>query len=337
MLNAVENRSRSRAGDRGARRRFAKANPFRLWLLAGLWLVALSVLPVEVQAHAPEGTRVSEEWWLHWTWSPLVLSNLFLVAGVYGRGLYNLWSKTGIGRVISTRQAVLFGSGWLALFIALISPLDALSDELSAAHMVQHMTLMNVAAPLLVLGAPGVVLLWALPLRWRSVVGRWYRAPEHWQSAWYLLWQPVLMWSLYAFTLWIWHLPALYEAALRNELFHDFQHFTFLIASALFWRVLLDPVSRLRLGRGVAVLYLFTTSLHATVLGVFMALAPRVWYIEYVGRTEVWKLSPLEDQQLAGLIMWMPACMIYAVVAAVVFAIWLEEKPRDLRENQAHS
>jgi putative membrane protein len=291
--------------------------------------------PVAAWAHTPEGTGVPEYWWLHWTWSPLVLFNLLVVAALYIGGLNNLWSKAGMGRVISIRQATLFGAGWLALFIALISPLDALSDELSSAHMVQHMTIMNIAAPLLVLGAPGVVFLWALPLSWRNFAGRWYRAPEGWKSAWYLLWQPLLMWSLYAFTLWIWHLPALYEAALRNELFHDFQHFTFLMTSALFWRVLLDPVSRLRLSRGVSVLYLFTTSLHATVLGVFMALAPRVWYTEYVGRTEVWRLSPLEDQQLAGLIMWMPACMVYAIAAAVVFTIWLEERPRDSLKEYA--
>jgi putative membrane protein len=300
---------------------------------AALFFLLLFGSMGHVHAHGPEGPRVSEQWWLHWTWSPLVLANLLLVGALYIRGLHNLWSRAGVGRVISIKQAALFGSGWFALFVALISPLDALSDELSAAHMVQHMTIMNVAAPLLVLGAPGIVFLWALPLRWRNVAGGWYRTGDGWRSAWYLLWQPLLMWSLYAFTLWIWHLPALYEAALRHELFHDFQHFTFLITSALFWRVLLDPVSRLRLSRGVAVLYLFTTSLHATVLGVFMALAPRVWYTEYVGRTEVWSLSPLEDQQLAGLIMWMPACMVYAIVAAVVFTIWLEEKPRSAREE----
>jgi putative membrane protein len=286
-----------------------------------------------VLAHPPEAHRMTEEWWRYWTWSPLVWTNLLVASGLYAWGICKLWGKAGIGGGVSQRQAIAFACGIGVLFIALISPLDALSDELSAAHMIQHMLLLNVAAPLLVLGSPGLVLLWALPRRWRGAVGQLYRPREPWKSAWYLLWQPLLLWSLYAFTLWIWHLPVLYEAALRNELFHDFQHLTFLVTAALFWRVLLDPVSRLRLGRGVSILYLFTTSLHATVLGVFMALAPRVWYTEYVGRTESWSLSPLQDQQLAGLIMWMPACMVYAAIAAVVFALWLEEKPRPLQQE----
>lgn len=303
------------------------------------WVTALVCLalgwPEQACAHGPAGAEVARDWWLRWTWSPLVLTNLLVVAAVYACGLRNVWRKAGTGRVISIRQAGCFAGGWMALFLALISPLDALSDELSSAHMVQHMTIMNIAAPLLVLGLPGVAFLWAMPLRWRKVAGNWGRPAAGWRSGWYLLWQPVAMWTLYAFVLWVWHLPDLYEAALRNELFHDFQHFTFLIAAALFWRVSLDPVSRLRLSRGVSVIYLFTTTLHATVLGVFMALAPRIWYSEYVGRTEMWRLSPLEDQQLAGLIMWMPACMVYAVVAALLFTRWLGEPPADSAGRQA--
>lgn len=295
-----------------------------LAVCAGGWLLSA----VQARAHAPETSPLAQAWWLQWTWSPLVIFNLVVIGGLYARGLINVWRKNEIGRIISSRQALAFGAGLAVLVIALISPLDALADELSSAHMVQHMMLMNLAAPLLVLGAPGLALLWSLPLRWRNVFGRCYQPKAPWQSAWYLLWQPLLLWSLYAAALWIWHLPVLYQAALRHELFHDFQHLTFLLTAALFWRVLLDPVSRFRLSRGVAVIYLFTTSLHATVLGVFMALAPTVWYSDYEGRTEAWSLSPLQDQQLAGLIMWMPACLIYAVVAAVVFTLWLEEPPR---------
>jgi cytochrome c oxidase assembly factor CtaG len=102
----------------------------------------------------------------------------------------------------------------------------------------------------------------------------------------------------------------------------------FFVTSCLFWRVLLDPLSRLRMNQGAGVIYLFLTSLHATILGVFMALSPRVWYSDYVPRTGRWNLTPLEDQQLAGLIMWMPACMIYAAVAAVIFALWVRDMGR---------
>jgi putative membrane protein len=299
----------------------SRSHPF---LALALVVLPLLLCPMAALAHgAGHDGHARPEWWLRWTWNPLVVSNLVLVSVLYLRGLRGIWHRAGRGRGVTVRQAGTFGAGVLALFIALLSPLDNVSDELQSAHMVQHMILMNVAAPLLVLGAPGLVMLWGLPMRWRNRTGRWLRWFDGGASRWYLLWQPLLLWSAYAFALWVWHLPVLYQAALRNELVHDFQHFTFLVAACLFWRVLLDPISRLQLSRGISVVYLFTTSLHATVLGVFMALAPQVWYHDYVGRTIRWNLTPLQDQQLAGLIMWMPACMIYAVMAAILFACWL--------------
>jgi putative membrane protein len=200
-----------------------------------------------------------------------------------------------------------------------------MSSQLSATHMVQHMLLMMLAAPLLALGSPGFVMLWALPLRWRRGAGPWLRCLETGHSVSYRLWQPVLIWSVYAITLWIWHLPALYQAALRRHLVHEIQHLAFLLTAFLFWRVLLDPIGRLKLSRGAGVLYLFATSLHAGALGAFMTLSPRAWYPAYAATTPAWGLTPLADQQLAGLIMWMPACSIYALAAAAMFFTWLRE------------
>jgi cytochrome c oxidase assembly factor CtaG len=193
--------------------------------------------------------------------------------------------------------------------------------------MVQHMVLMNLAAPLFVLGAPLRMLVWLFSPATRRRLGRGLRRLHAHGWPRYMLWQPLLLWVLYGAVLWIWHLPRFYEAALADPWVHDAQHLMFFIAAALFWRVLFDPIGRLRLSRGLAVLYLFTTSLHATLLGVFMAVAPRLWYETYAGRTQGWGLAPLEDQQLAGYIMWMPACMVYAAVAAIVFARWLQEEP----------
>ena len=163
-----------------------------------------------------------------------------------------------------------------------------------------------------------------MPAAWRRAGGRLLRRPAL-KVPWYLLWQPLLMWGLFALTLWLWHLPALYEAALHHPMLHQVQHLAFFVSSCLFWRVVLDPLSRLRLIPILGVLYLFTTSLHASILGVFMALAPSAWYPFYTDKTGAWHLTPLEDQQLAGLIMWMPACMIYALAATAIFAWWLRE------------
>jgi cytochrome c oxidase assembly factor CtaG len=261
--------------------------------------------------------------WNRWNWDALTIASLLILAGVYLIGLARLWQSAGAQRGVSWREPTAFAVAIVALVIALISPLDPASDELQSAHMIQHMLIMMVAAPLFVMGLPALVMLWALPRPWRQQIAQAMARLGSLRPPWYLLWQPVALCALFALTLWIWHLPALYEGALRNRWVHDFQHITFFVASCLFWRVLLDPLSRLRMNVGAGVIYLFLTSLHATLLGVFMALAPRVWYPDYVGKTAGWNFSPLEDQQLAGLIMWMPACMVYALVAAVMLALWL--------------
>ena len=268
--------------------------------------------------------------WGRWNLDVLTIASLAGLTIVYGAGLARLWRSAGVGRGISRRQPVAFAAAIASLVVALISPLDAASDELQSAHMIQHMLIMMVAAPLFVVGAPALAMLWALPRTWRRDVGRSLGWLGIWRPPWYLLWQPVLLCVLFAVALWVWHLPALYQAALRSRAVHEVQHISFFVVSCLFWRVLFDPLSRLRMNVGAGVLYLFLTSLHATFLGVFMALSPRVWYDDYVPRTAVWKFTPLEDQQLAGLIMWMPACMLYALVAAVMFAVWVHRGDRDV-------
>jgi putative membrane protein len=304
----------------------------RNWKMAGL-LAAVVLWPRNLPGHGiefHEGTN----WWLAWNFDLWITANLLLVGGAYALGLRRLWGKVGEGRGVSGRQALAFGAGWLAVAGALISPVDALSAEFSWVHMAQHMILMNLAAPLLVAGSPGVVWIWALPWRKRARIGTWMRKWEGWRPKGYLFWQMGVMWGMYAAALWIWHLPKLYQAALRNDFVHDLQHLSFLIVACLFWRVLLDPLYRYRISRGLGVIYLFGTSLHATVLGVYMALSPRVWYPDYEVRLAGWNLTALEDQQLAGLIMWMPACMVYAVAAAILFALWLQEPRRPWQEAE---
>jgi cytochrome c oxidase assembly factor CtaG len=271
------------------------------------------VLTVAAFADAGAAYIPGSPWWAGWNLDPVLLLNLALAAYLYQRGLDRVW-RAGAGRGVDRWQAGCFAAGLVVLLAALASPLDAASGDLSAAHMVQHMLVMNLAAPLLVLGSPGPVMLHGVPAPYRRSLGRLWRrlTPSG----------PVLPWVLYAGVLWGWHLPPPYEAALRHPAVHDLQHLTFFATGFVFWRAVLDRAGR-RLGPGVALVYLFTTSLHATVLGVFMALAPRPWYPGYLGRTEAWGLTPLEDQQLAGLIMWMPACLAYAAGAVGILVAWL--------------
>ncbi len=296
-------------------------------------LAVLAVATVAASAHGAEIHPGHQgRWWAAWNWAqPVVVTNLSILTAVYAFGLSRLWKRGGFGKTVPVRQAVLFAAGMASLFLALVSPIDVFSEELAWMHMIQHMILVGVAAPLLVLGTPFLVSLWAFPLPWRRAYGRMKQRVESWKPARYFFWQPLVTWLLFALVLWIWHLPPLYEATLYNDLFHDFQHFSFVAVACLFWRVLLDPVSRLKLSRGLGVVYLFLTSLHATLLGVFMTLAPKAWYPFYETRAPRWNLTALEDQQVAGLIMWMPACMVYAVVAALLLGLWLRD---DIRRGE---
>jgi cytochrome c oxidase assembly factor CtaG len=226
----------------------------------------------------------------------------------------------------------------LTLAVTLLSPLDRLSEQVAWAHMVQHVLLMTVAAPLLVLGSPWLVLFWGLSAPTRRALGRcWYRLGR-WRSVWLLTWSPLAVWSLHMLVTWLWHAPALYEAALRRAWVHDLQHLCFLAAGCLYWRLLLDPLSRLRLIPAAGVLLLFTTTLHTMALSALMTLSPVPWYPAYAGSTELWELSHLEDQQLAGLIMWMPACLPYVAAALHLLAQSLAEpKAGDGMDRRAAS
>ena len=286
-------------------------------------IVILVSLTCPVVAWADAGARskpavVPQTVWRAWNYDWLILLNLSLLGWLYHRGIRRLWQKAGAGRVVTRVQATVFLISLGVVFVALISPLDALSEELGSAHMVQHMLLMVVAAPLFILGSPELVFMWGLSPNWKPIAARWRRWLEG-----EALERPALVWTLYAGTLWIWHLPIAYQAALADPFLHDAQHLSFFGVACLFWRSLLAPLRRHRLHPLAAVVALFTTSLHAMLLGIFMALSPVIWYKVYSSRTIIWGLTPLEDQQLAGLIMWMPACLVYPAAAAAVFGTWL--------------
>jgi putative membrane protein len=193
--------------------------------------------------------------------------------------------------------------------------------------MSQHEVLMLVAAPLLVLGRPLIPFLWALPLNWSRGVGN--AGKIVWiNRLWRTLTIPLVAWLLHAIALWMWHIPVLFDATLHSETVHTFQHLSFLLSALLFWWALIHG-SQGAMGYGAAVLYVFTTSIHSGALGALITIAGSVWYPSYVGLTSSWGLTPLEDQQLGGLIMWIPAGLVYVIAGLALFAGWLREA--DLR------
>jgi putative membrane protein len=208
--------------------------------------------------------------------------------------------------------------GWAVLAIALLSPLDAWGAQLFSIHMVQHEVLMLVAAPLLVLGKPFAVLAWALPMPWRHGARRAFGSA--WcRSVFGVLTVPVVAWWLHAIVVWVWHAPPLFEASLRNAALHDLQHATFLASALLFWWVMLH---RSRGANPPSILWISTTLLHTGVLGMLLTFAPAPWYPFYAATTGAWGLTPLEDQQLGGLIMWVPSgALLLAIALGVAWRV----------------
>jgi putative membrane protein len=290
--------------------------------LAGFFLVTAAPAAL---AH-DDRLQSSPGLWTAWNWDPWIVCGLAVSAWLYWRGVRALWQASAPGRGVRRREAMAFMGGWVALGVALISPLHALSAVLFSAHMVQHLALMLVAAPLLVLGKPLMPFLWALPPSWRRQVGKVGKAA--WvQGIWHMLTAPVVAWTVHAVVLWMWHVPGLLQATLANNLIHAVQHFSFLGAALLFWWALLQGRQG-SMGYGAAVLWVFTTAMHSGILGALLVFAPTIWYPAYMETTVFWGLTPLEDQQLAGLIMWVPAGMLYLLAALMLCAGWLRELER---------
>jgi putative membrane protein len=255
-----------------------------------------------------------------WSLEPWVLALLGASMAGYLLGVARLWRHAGAGRGIGGWRLGAWVGGWLALFAALVSPLDPLGEFLFSAHMLQHEVLMVVAAPLLVLARPLAAWTWALPAASRRGIGGALRHPA-WRTFWGALTAPASAWGLHAIALWGWHLPWLFESALEHPAVHVAQHFSFLATALLFWWATLG--ARTRSQQGAALVSLFTTMIHTGALGALMTLSALLWYPHYASTSARYGLDPLEDQQLGGLIMWVPAGASYLVAALAIAVRWL--------------
>ena len=254
-----------------------------------------------------------------------------LAAVLSGALLYAAGAARRGRTVASTGRVTAFALACGALGVALLSPLERWADSLFWAHMIQHQLLMVVAAPLLAVSRPVSVSLGVLPSAGRRGMARWWRASrlDRLRS---LIARPSIAALAFGIVLWTWHMPALYQAALDNETVHMIEHASFFGAGVLFWSTLL----RRRADAGLATVYLFTTAAHAGLLGVLLTLAGRPWYPSQTG-AEAWGLTPLEDQQVAGLVMWVPSGLTFAVAGLVLVACWLREAGRRVSVSTSES
>jgi putative membrane protein len=272
--------------------------------------------------------------WLAWNVDPAVLAALAVAAWAYWRGLRVLWGRGTSRRGVKPWQAAAFGAGLAAVFVALVSPLDALSEDLLSAHMVQHLLLMLVAAPLLVLGSPAIAVSQAVPERWR----RRLRVPMRSRALRRLadvLFDPITAWLLALVALWAWHAPVPYRAAVDHDGVHILQHGAFLGTALLFWWGAIQPSGRRRLPRGLDVLYVFGGALQGGALGALFVFAAQPLYPFYAVGARAWGLTPLQDQQLAGVAMWVPSFFVHVAAAAALFVRWLRAAEREVRWEEA--
>lgn len=212
---------------------------------------------------------------------------------------------------------------WRAIGVALVSPLDALSGALASVHMVQHVLLVLVAAPLLALSGPLPSLLRGSPAVLRTATVQWRRRLGLSRGSLRFLRQPVGVWLLHVGTLWFWHASVPYDAAVEHHVLHVLEHASFLVTGVLFWHVVLGARAADRVSHGFGVLLVFAMAMQSVFLSALLTFARTPWYSAYGTTTAAWSLDPLADQQLAGVIMWIPAGLVYVGAGLALLVAWI--------------
>lgn len=264
----------------------------------------------------------SPTFWGAWTLDPLVLAPLVLAAYLYSKGALRF----------GAREAC-FAAGMAGLFFALVWPLDVLGEHLFSAHMLQHLVMMNLAAPLLVLGAPLAAMLRALPLSWRRALAR-LGAARRWRAAWRVLSGAAAATVLQQVVLWAWHTPRGVAAALASDGVHIAMHASLLAAALLFWTAMLRPHS----GRYWASIAALLVTLKVTgVVCIVLLLQPALAYTAYGDLAAHWGLTPAEDEQLGWGFMMIVGTLTYlgAGVALVAAAFGALERSHPNRGSLA--
>jgi putative membrane protein len=256
-------------------------------------------------------------------WDAAAIVSLTLLAALYAAGSGRLVVRGARGR---RAEQVAFWLGWCAALAVLLPPIDTQATRVFSVHMIQHEMLMLVAAPLLVAGRPIVPALWALPDAWRLRATHGPGAAAL-TAVWRALTIPLVAWALHGVTVWLWHLPLFYEAAVRDESIHAAQHITFVATAMLFWWGLVYGRYG-RAGYGLSVLFVFSTLVHTGILGALFTLSRSPFYGVYVQRALGAGVDPVGDQQLAGLIMWVPAGVVLTCVGLGLFTAWLGASER---------
>lgn len=263
-------------------------------------------------------------WLTQWNWEPSIILGTVAIIAFYLYAVGPLRVKYCLGEPVKTSQAVAFLLGVNSIFLVLFSPLDRLSDDyLFSAHMLQHLVLTMVGPPLMIVGTPD----WLIkPLLRNRIILRVAK----------FLTYPFVAFTLFNIDLWLWHAPPLYDATLVNETLHIQEHMTFIVFSLIYWWPVFSPLKEglPRLSIGGQILYIFLGGMPTVALGAGLTFAPPL-YTPYIYAPRVWGISAAMDQQLGGLIMWVPANIAYIIVASVLFIRWMQAQETKQRAAEA--
>jgi len=267
---------------------------------------------------------VGPDFWLtQWNLEPSILIGTALITGLYLYAIGSLRKRQFPNEQIMTGQTIAFLSGVLIMFLALVSPLDELGDSyLFSAHMVQHLCLTILGPPLLLLGTPE----WMVkPVLQNKVI---FKVAK-------VLTYPVVAFVLYNADFWLWHAPPLYNATLENQTIHILEHLTFIIFGLLYWWPIFSPSKDLpRLTFGGQILYLFVSGMPSVLLGAGLTFSPPL-YAPYIAAPRIWGISAATDQQLGGLIMWVPVSIFYIVIMSMLFIRWMLQQEAAQQAKEA--
>ncbi len=266
-----------------------------------------------------DGVDVSFSWW-YWHWHPDLYGGLFLFVGLYLLciGPLRKWFTKEEGQTVGYWQVASFIAGTAVILFALAGPVHELSDNyLFSAHMAQHMLVTLVAPPLLLLGIPSWLLRPIVQIPFVLKVGKF-------------LTSPLIAFFLFLTVFSIWHLPVLYDGALRSHAFHIGEHLLFMMSAVILWWPIMSPLPELpQISSPAKLLYLILVSIAQTGLFAVITFSDRVIYVYYESLPRLWGLSPLVDQQIGGIVMKLTWLAVFVPGICIVFLVWFNREERN--------
>jgi putative membrane protein len=266
-------------------------------------------------------------WLTQWNLEPSIIIGSVLIISLYLYAIGPLRKRHFPNEPIMTGQTIAFLSGMLIMFLALVSPLDELGDSyLFSAHMIQHLCLTIIGPPLILLGTPEWMVKKALSNRAIFEVAK-------------VLTYPVVAFVLFNVDFWLWHAPPLYNATLENQSIHILEHLTFILFGLCYWWPIFSPSKDLPpLPIGGQILYLFLSGMPSVLLGAGLTFSLPL-YAPYIAAPRIWGISVATDQQLGGLIMWVPVSIFYIIIMSVLFIRWMlqQEAKQQAKERELYA